>query len=173
MTSGPPQAVPTSENPDTAAALEFARTLAAALDLEPLPREGGLFRRTFTGDGATAIYFMLIGEEFSALHRLAADEIYCHHAGAPLRMLLIDPAGGSREVLIGPDPLAGQHPQFTVPAGYWQGSSTDGTWSLVTAVVVPGFDWRDFTLGDRAELERLSPVAAERIRQLTRRNLLP
>ena len=181
MTSRPP-AVPGSENPDTAADLTTnlttnltadltaARTLAAALNLERLPQEGGLFRRTFTGDGATAIYFMLIGDEFSALHRLAGDEIYCHHTGAALRMLLIDPAGHSREVLIGPDPLAGQHPQFTVPAGWWQGSSTDGAWSLVSTVVVPGFDWRDFTLGDRDELERLSPDAAERIRQLTRRD---
>jgi len=148
--------------------LAEARSLATELDLEPLPQEGGLFRRTFTGDGATAIYFMLIGEEFSALHRLMSDEIYCHHAGAPLRMLLIDPAGAAREVLIGPDPLAGQHPQFVVPAGWWQGSSTDGPFSLVSTVVVPGFDWRDFTLGDRDRLERLSPLSAERIRQLTR-----
>jgi uncharacterized protein len=171
MTSGPP-AVPANENPDTAAALKTeltaARTLAAALELEPLPAEGGLFRRTFTGDGATAIYFMLIGDDFSALHRLAGDEIYCHHAGAPLRMLLIDPAGESREVIIGPDVLAAQHPQFTVPALWWQGSSTDGAWSLVSTVVVPGFDWADFTLGDRSELQQLSPAAAERIRQLSR-----
>jgi predicted cupin superfamily sugar epimerase len=112
---------------------------------------------------------MLIGDEFSALHRLAADEIYCHHAGAPLRLLLIDPEGASQQVLIGPDPPAGQHPQFVVPRGHWQGSSSDGSWTLVSTVVVPGFDWRDFTLGDRDELERLSPAAAERIRQLTRR----
>ena len=180
MSSRPPT-VPAGENPDAAAALTTnppadltddltaARTLAAALELEPLPAEGGLFRRTFTGHGATAIYFMLIGDDFSALHRLSADEIYCHHSGAALRMLLIDPAGASREVLIGPDVPAGQHPQFTVPARWWQGSSTDGAWSLVSTVVVPGFDWRDFTLGDRDELERLSPAAAERIRRLTRR----
>ena len=72
--------------------------LAAALDLELLPLEGGLFRRTFTGGGATAILFMLIGDDFSAMHRLAGDEIYFHHAGSPLRMLLIDPDGAAREV---------------------------------------------------------------------------
>ena len=49
--------------------------LAAALDLELLPLEGGLFRRTFTGGGASAILFMLIGSDFSAMHRLHADEI--------------------------------------------------------------------------------------------------
>ena len=75
--------------------------LAAALDLELLPLEGGLFRRTFIGAGASAILFMLIGDDFSAMHRLSSDEIYFHHAGSPLRMLLIHPDGGHREVIIG------------------------------------------------------------------------
>ena len=54
---------------------------ADALDLEPLALEGGLFRRTFTGGGATAILFMLIGDDFSAMHRLHGDEVYFHHSG--------------------------------------------------------------------------------------------
>lgn len=142
--------------------------LAAALDLELLPLEGGLFRRTFTSSGMTAILFMLVGNDFSALHRLNADEIYFYHSGAPLRMLLIDPAGEHREVIIGPDVHAGQHPQFHVPAFWWQGSSTDGPWALVSTVVSPGFDWHDFVLGDREALVELSPAAADRITHLTR-----
>lgn len=151
--------------------------LAAALDLELLPLEGGLYRRTFTGSGATAILFMLIGDDFSAMHRLETDEIYFHHSGSPLKMLLIDPAGAASEVIIGPDALAGQHPQFHVPAYWWQGSSTDGPWSLVSTVVSPGFDWRDFVLGDREVLVELisqdgsaaeSAATVARIGQLTR-----
>jgi predicted cupin superfamily sugar epimerase len=142
--------------------------LAAALDLELLQLEGGLFRRTFTGGGATAILFMLIGDDFSAMHRLAADEIYFHHAGSPLRMLLIDPDGAAQEVVIGPDALAGARPQFHVPADWWQGSSTDGPWSLVSTVVSPGFDWHDFVVGDREQLIALCPDAADRIERLTR-----
>src|SRR6185312_12389992 len=99
------------------------RALAEELGLAPLPLEGGLFRRTFTGGGATAILFMLIGSDFSAMHRLHADEIYFHHSGSPLRMLLIDPEGAHHEVVIGPDVQAGQQPQFHVPAYWWQGSS--------------------------------------------------
>ena len=152
----------------TAPDIAGGRGLAAALDLQPLPLEGGLFRRTFTGDGGTAIYFMLIGDDISALHRLHGDEIYFHHAGSPLHMLVIEPTGASREVLIGPDPRAGQHPQFLVPAGCWQGCSTGGPWSLMSTVVMPGFDWHDFTLADRDELTALSPDAAARIHQLTR-----
>jgi predicted cupin superfamily sugar epimerase len=151
--------------------------LAAALDLELLPLEGGLFRRTFTGSGATAILFMLIGDDFSAMHRLQTDEIYFHHSGAPLRMLLIDPEGLPSEVIIGPNALAGQHPQFHVPAYWWQGSSSDGAWSLVSTVVSPGFDWRDFVLADRDVLVDLAsrhgdPAAAARIEQLTRSETL-
>jgi predicted cupin superfamily sugar epimerase len=142
--------------------------LAAALDLELLPREGGLFRRTFTGSTATAILFMLIGDDFSAMHRLSSDEIYFHHSGSPLRMLLIDPDGAAQDVLIGPDALAGELPQFHVPADWWQGSSTDGPWSLVSTVVSPGFDWHDFVLGDREQLVALCPDVADRIEQLTR-----
>ena len=142
--------------------------LAAALDLELLPQEGGLFRRTFTADAVTAILFMLIGDDFSAMHRLTSDEIYFHHAGSPLRMLLIDPQGAAQEVVIGPDALAGARPQLHVPAEWWQGSSTDGPWSLVSTVVSPGFDWHDFVLGDREQLVALCPDAADRIEQLTR-----
>ena len=148
--------------------LAAARGTADALGLEPLPFEGGLFKRTFTGTGATAILFMVIGEDFSAMHRLRTDEIYFHHSGAPLRMLLIDPAGQHQELLIGPDVAAGQQPQLVVPGDWWQGSSSDGAWSLVSTVVSPGFEWTDFTLGGRAELLALSPAAATRIHQLTR-----
>lgn len=148
--------------------IEKGRAIAASLGLEPLPLEGGLFRRTFTGGGASAILFMLVDNDFSALHRLRTEEIYFHHAGAPLRMLLIDPAGNPREVTIGPDVLTGQQPQFAVPVDWWQGSSTDGAWSLVSTVVTPEFDWADFTLADRAELTRLCPAAADRIAELTR-----
>jgi uncharacterized protein len=142
--------------------------LAAQLDLELLPLEGGLFRRTFSGTGATAILFMLIGNDFSAMHRLSSDEIYFHHAGSPLRMLLIHPDGGQHEVMIGSADRPDQLAQFVVPANHWQGSSVDGAWSLVSTVVTPGFDWRDFVLGEREALIGLCPDAAARITELTR-----
>ena len=162
-----PIPVPIRPTPDDPAA---GRTLADALGLQPLALEGGLFRRTFTGGGATAILFMVIGTDFSAMHRLHSDEVYFHHSGAPLKMLLIEPSGADLEVLLGSDVANGQQPQVHVPAGWWQGSSPDGAWSLVSTVVSPGFDWHDFTLADRDALTRLAPAAADRIGQLTRVN---
>ncbi len=148
--------------------LSEGRAVAAALDLSQLPLEGGLFRRTYLGEGMSAIVFLLTDGEFSAMHRLAADEIYFHHAGSPLRMLLIDPDGAHREVTVGGDPAAGGAPQFLVPANSWQGSSAAGPWSLVSTVVIPAFDWSLFELGSRDELIALCPAAADRINDLTR-----
>ncbi len=148
--------------------VDAGRQVASRLGLAPLPLEGGLFRRTYTGPSATAILFMLIGDEFSAMHRLASDEVYFHHTGAPLRMLVIDADGTAEEILLGPDVEAGQSPQFTVPANCWQGSSVDGEWCLVSTVVTPGFEWSRFELGDRDALRRLCPQAVTRISQLTR-----
>lgn len=148
--------------------------MAAALGLEPLPGEGGLFRRTYSSGPVTAIHYLVVAPDFSALHRLRSDELYFFHAGAPLRMLIL-PSGedsraepGAREQLLGPDPLAGHQPQLLVPAGRWQGSSSTGGWSLVSTVVAPGFDWADFELGNRSALVALFPVWSASIAALTR-----
>lgn len=142
--------------------------VAAALRLEPLEAEGGLFRRTYSSGVLTAIHYLLATPDFSALHRLVgSDELFFFHAGAPLRMLILDGARAT-EHLLGADPLTGQQPQLVVPAGAWQGASSTGGWSLVSTVVAPGFDWADFELGDRARLTAQFPAEAGRIAALTR-----
>jgi len=137
--------------------------LAAALGLEPLPHEGGLFRQTVVTDRLTVIYFMVLGDDFSALHRLDSPEVYFFHTGSPLRMLLLDPDGDAREVLLGPE-----QPQLRVEPGCWQGSSSTGSWTLVSTVMIPGFSWDGFELGTRDELTERYPAAADRIGALTR-----
>lgn len=142
--------------------------LATALDLQPLPHEGGLFRRTWANETASAILFLLADGDFSALHRLTVDEVYAHQAGAPLDLLLLGPSGEVRRVLLGTDVRAGQIPQLTVPAGWWQGSSSAGRWTLVSTVVSPPFEWDRITMGRRADLLVAYPQAADRISALTR-----
>ncbi len=142
--------------------------MAAALGLTPLESEGGLFRRTYATAAVSAIHYLVAAPDFSALHRLrTSDELFFFSAGAPLRMLLLD-GGDAREELLGPDPIAGQHSQLLVPAGAWQGASSTGGWSLVSTVVVPGFQWDDFELGSRDALTARFPAWAGRISELTR-----
>jgi len=142
--------------------------IARLLGLEPLPDEGGLFRRTHVDAHSSAIYFLLIAPEFSAMHRLTATETYHWYAGSPLRLLLLGPDRRVDEPVLGADLAAGQRPQLVVPAGTWQGSSSTGEWTLVGTTTAPPFDWDGFELGDRAALTAASPAAAARIAELTR-----
>lgn len=141
--------------------------VADLLGLEPLPGEGGRFRRTHLDAHSSAIYYLLVTPEFSALHTLTATETYHWYAGSPLRLLLLCPDGGVDEPVLGPDLVAGQRPQVVVPAGTWQGSSPAGEWTLVGTTTAPPFDWTGFRLGDRAGLLAAWPAAAARIVGLT------
>jgi predicted cupin superfamily sugar epimerase len=136
--------------------------LTEALDLSPLPDDGGRFRQTFADAHHSTILFLLADGDFSALHRLTAPEQYYFLAGSPLRMLVIDDAG-PRELV-----LDREHPEVLVASGSWQGSSSEGDWTLVSTQVTPAFAWSMFELGDRAELRADYPGASERITQLTR-----
>ncbi len=162
-----------------------AAALIAALDLRPLPQEGGYYRETYrcadrlpadprhSGGQkslATAIYYLLTPETFSALHRLPTDEIFHFYAGGPVAMLQLWPDGTGREVILGNEVLAGQCPQLVVPVGVWQGSLLlpGGAFALLGTTMAPGFDFTDYEAGERGRLLRQYPAFADRIRQLTR-----
>lgn len=144
--------------------------VAALLGLEPLPGEGGLFRRTHVDAYSSAIYYLLLDPDFSALHALTSTETYHSYAGSALRLLLLHPDGVVEEPVLGPDLAAGERPQVVVPAGTWQGSSPAGEWTLVGTTTAPPFDWTGFRLGDRDELAARWPGATPRIATLTRVN---
>lgn len=142
--------------------------VARLLGLERLPGEGGQFRRTHIDAYSSAIYYLLLTPDFSALHSLASTETYHWYAGSPLRLLLLHPDGRIDEPVLGPDLAAGERPQVVVPAGTRQGSGPAGEWTLVGTTTAPPFDWTGFHLGERAELTARWPAAAVRIAELTR-----
>lgn len=144
-----------------------AERVAALLGLEPLLPEGGRFRRTHLDGHSSAIYYLLVAPEFSALHVLTATEVYHWYAGSPLRLLLLHPDGRVQEPVLGPDLAAGQRPQVVVPAGTWQGSSPAGDWSLAGTTMAPPFEPGGFRLGRGPELARQFPAARSRIARLT------
>lgn len=125
-----------------------ADRIIRALSLEPHP-EGGWYRQTWSGPGraracGTAILFLLKAGERSHWHRVDADEIWMFNAGAPL--ILSVGQDRARQVLLGPDVLAGQHVQAVVPAGWWQAARSTGDWTLVSCTVSPGFRFAGFEL---------------------------
>ncbi len=157
------------------------------LGLKPLTAEGGYFSETYRSDLvipggalatsaegerslATAIYYLLIPGTFSALHRLASDEIYHFYLGDPVEMLLLDPDASSNTLKLGPNILEDMVLQIAVPAGVWQGSRLlpGGKFALMGTTMAPGFDPADLELGGREELAGRYPEARELIRSLTR-----
>ena len=166
-----------------------AEILIKALGLEVLPVEGGHFRQTYqAGESvavavpgrdsprlkprSTAILYLLSDDpdSFSALHSLPTDEIYHFYLGDPLELLLLEPDGGSEIITLGQDILNGQHVQFAVPAGVWQGSRLvpGGSFALLGTTMAPGFVEEDYIPGDRNSLLQQYPDRAELITLLTR-----
>jgi predicted cupin superfamily sugar epimerase len=140
----------------------------ATLGLRPLAVEGGLWAQTWRDEHCTSIYYLLVTPEFSAMHRLAHTEVYVHHAGAPVRMLLLHQDGSVTRPELGTDLAAGQRPQVGVAAGVWQGSRSLGEWSLLGTVVAPPYtdDIVEFGAGDA--LAHDYPAHANEIRALCR-----
>lgn len=159
------------------------------LQLRPHP-EGGHFCETyraaetiahahlperFKGDRAfsTAIYFLLAGHEFSALHRIHADEMWHHYDGGALTVHVIDRDGQYVSIRLGKNLARGERPQAVVAAGCLFGASVAdpgpaGSFALVGCTVAPGFDFADFELPTRSQLLRDYPQHRQLVEQLTR-----
>lgn len=149
--------------------------------------EGGWFRQTYRSadtlraealpsrfggaphPASTAIYFLLRDGEFSALHRLAADEVWHFYRGVPVTLHLIAPDGAASHVELGDRQF-----QAVVPAGCWFGATLDeagprdARFALVGCTVAPGFIFDDFEMADRARLLAQFPQHRELIVRLTR-----
>lgn len=159
------------------------------LQLEPLPEEGGYFRRSYSSAdvlpvsglparyrsdklAGTTIYYLLTNEpdSFSALHRLPTDEVYHFYLGDPVELLLLTPDGGAQTVVLGQDILAGQQVQFVVPCGVWQGSRLrpGGTFALMGTAMAPGWTDDDYEPGLLTPLLADYPEQAAQIRRLIR-----
>jgi len=127
-----------------------AEEIIAQLGLRPHP-EGGHFVQTFRAPGpgrgaGTAIYFLLKAGERSHWHKVDADEIWHHYAGASLELALSDDGHKQRHLRVGTDFELGELPQAVVPRGVWQAARSLGSWTLVGCTVAPAFEFRGFEL---------------------------
>lgn len=136
---------------------------ARLLDLAPHP-EGGWYRETWRSDhifdeealppgygggrhAGTAILFLLMPGQQSAWHAVRSAELWLHHRGSPLVLEFGPEIGHTATHLLGPDIEQGQQPQLVVPPGHWQRARPrDPEPTLVSCIVVPGFDFADFAL---------------------------
>lgn len=143
--------------------------LIRRLCLEKHP-EGGYFKRTYTADLkvnvagyngprhiSTAIYYMLVGNEFAAFHSIKSDELSHHYTGGSLTLYEIN-NGILSKIKMGKS--RGEVPQIAIKANTWfAGSLNDkkSSYCLLDCTVSPRFDYRDWELGTRDELIKMYP----------------
>lgn len=125
----------------------------------------------FAGDRAfsTAIYFLLEGTEFSALHRIQQDELWHFYDGSPLTVHVIDTVGNYSAIALGRDLSTGQRPMALVRGGCFFGATVDdsSSYALVGCTVSPGFTFDDFEMPGRERLLNLYPQHHDIIVKLT------
>jgi len=163
-----------------------AQEWVRALQLQPHP-EGGYFAEVYRASGSipasvlppefaggdraysTSIYFLLRSGERSLLHQIASDEVWHFYTGSRLTIHVIYPDGAYQRLPLGINVDAGDRLQQVVPAMTWFGATVNDpdSFSLVGCTVAPGFDFRDFRLANRHDLQQQFPQHADLITQLT------
>jgi hypothetical protein len=167
------------------------------LRLHPHP-EGGYYRETYRspeiiakadlpkrykGDRsfATAIYFLLRGNQFSAFHRLKSDEIWHFYNGSPIFIFVIEKDGHLTTAKLGLNAEEGARPQYIIKAGSWFAAAlaiqnrqpragpplAEKSYALIGCTVAPGFDFADFEIADRLKMRRKFPKHGALINKLT------
>lgn len=127
--------------------------------------------KEFKGDRnvSTAIYFLLKHGQFSALHKIASDEMWHFYDGDELCIYEITLNGELIKHRLGKDLEKGQSFTCVVKAGSWFGSrcEVENGFSLVGCTVAPGFDFDDFVLADKTTLQQTFPQYFDLIEELT------
>lgn len=138
--------------------------------------EGGYYKETYKSDllinsgslpsnfdgervCSTAIYFLLEKGQFSAFHKIKSDECWHFYAGDSLDIFVLHQNGNLEIVTLGNDIASGCVFQYVVPANCWFASrpAVNSDFSFVGCTVAPGFDFRDFELAKKEELELQYP----------------
>lgn len=142
------------------------------LNLQEQHPEGGYFAETYKSEklvglpeydgprrACTAIYYMLTGEQFASFHIMRSDELWHFYAGNSLTLYIIERDGRLSELRLGADIDKGEFLQAIVKSCSWFAASVNNTssYSLVGCTVSPGFDYRDWKLGDIKTLVTLYP----------------
>lgn len=156
------------------------------LQLQPHP-EGGYYTQSycssevipvtalpdrFTGDRpfSTAIYYLLTKNDFSAFHKIKSDECWHFYAGDRLYIHVIERNGNYHHVTLGPEICKNEVFQYIVPAESWFAvEPPPGTsFCLAGCTVAPGFDFRDFQMGNKKILADLFPQHYPLINRLSK-----
>lgn len=151
------------------------------LNLQPHP-EGGYYKEVFRSQqqvsrsgspdvkqACTSIYYLLEADDYSGFHRIQSDEIWYFHKGMPLDIHVINTDGNHEVWELSDMPPTGNL-SLVVPAGLWFAAEIplkEG-YTLVSCAVAPGFEFSEFEMADRKELQTRYPEHDELFARLCR-----
>jgi predicted cupin superfamily sugar epimerase len=150
------------------------------LNLQPHP-EGGYYKEVFRSvnevmrngsevvkQACTSIYYLLEGKDFSGFHRLASDELWYFHKGAPLHIHVIDNDGIHNAIELS-DSNTGNLQAVIPPNTWFAAEILPGTgFALVSCAVAPGFDFAEFEMAKKDELLSQYPQHESLLQRLCR-----
>jgi predicted cupin superfamily sugar epimerase len=116
----------------------------------------------------TALTFLVAPDAPVVLHRLRVDQMYQHHAGDDLELLLLYPDGRGEVVLLGGGVTTGARPSCLIPGGTFHCARTRGVhgFALLGTTAWPGAIPGDAEMGDAAALAERYPAMAGEIARL-------
>jgi uncharacterized protein len=150
------------------------------LNLQPHP-EGGYYKEVFRSkqrvfrkgadelkQACTSIYYLLEGADYSGFHRIASDELWYFHKGAPLLIHIVDEHGAYSAIELS-DSSSGVL-SAVVEAGLWFASETPSGngFTLVSCAVAPGFEFSEFEMAAKQNMISLYPQHARLFDRLCR-----
>ena len=157
------------------------------LGLSELLGEGGYYKETYRSDKvstlqfekngersiSTLIYYLLDGNEFSALHKLLSDEIWHFYTGSSLILYVLENKDILNRKVLGKDLDAGEEFQAVIKSGFWFGAivSDCSSYSLVGCTTSPAFTFENFELGKRENLLQTYPKHKAIIERLTKKDV--
>ena len=120
---------------------------------------------------STLIYYLLDGDQFSAFHKVRYDEIWHFYKGSSVSLYILTDSEKTLNIQIGNDLENNENIQCVIKGNTWFGAEINdkSLYSLIGCSVSPGFDFKDFELGERDKLIKIYPQHEYVINRLTRK----
>ena len=103
---------------------------------------------------STLIYYLLVGNQYSAIHRVKSDEIWHFYLGSPVTIHLINEDHISPRIKLGNNLEKDENIHYVVKKDTWFCAEVNNkmSFALMGCTVSPGFDFEDFELGNKDKL---------------------
>lgn len=119
---------------------------------------------------ATTCYYLLTHKDRNIFHRVKSEEIWIFLGGGTIELYEIcEETKTLSKTSLGSDILNGELLKYNIKANTWFGALPKKgiSFSLISCIVCPGFDFKDWERGNRDYLTSICPSAKNLIQSLT------